>query len=573
MGAYLPVLDEINTAREMIAEFGGYNHNPRINGNEFSDMGNMSGDMYPLLSQRRKRAKVRQFEKPNGLFAHEKLCWVDGARFYYDGVLKGDVADSPKQFVGMGAYVLIWPDKVYYNSTTDEFGSLGAKVTTSGTVTISLCRLDGADYVDYAVSDTPPENPENGDLWIDTSNTPQILKQYSATYGMWTSVPTTYVKIAADGISAELKEYDGVTISGLDNEKLNGEFILYGVGEGHIIITAIIDAAATQEEAVTIERRIPDMDYVTESENRVWGCSTANHEIYACKLGDPKNWYCFLGISTDSYVMTVGSSGDFTGCCTHLGYVLFFKADVIHKIYGNKPSNFQLTNTTCRGVEKGSEKSLVIVNETLYYKARQDICAYNASLPASVSDALGKVKYRDAVSGACGRKYYISMKSEDGPVMFAYDETRGLWHKEDEVYATYFAALGPELYFISDNDKCLYAVNGTLEEYGDENAALEKNFPWYAQTGDIGLEIPGNKYISKLQIRLEVEDKGILRIELQYDNDGIWVEKYRINITKKRAFTVPIIAKRCDTMRIRFSGAGVCRVYSLTKTIEEGSEL
>lgn len=570
---FLPSLNEINSSREMISEFGGYNHNLRINNNEFYDMRNMSCDLHPLLSPRRKRGRVRAFVKPNGLFAHEKLCWVDGTSFFYDGEIKGTVTDCPKQFVSMGAYVLIWPDKVYYNSATDEFGPLGAKTTTSGTVTISLCKLDGTNYSGYAASSAAPENPANGALWIDTSSTPHILKQYSTSYGMWTSVATTYVKISATGIGASFAEYDGVSISGLTNKDLNGEFVLYGAGDDYIIITAIIDAVATQTGAVTIERKIPDMDYVTESENRVWGCSSSKHEIYACKLGDPKNWYCFLGISTDSYAMTVGSSGDFTGCCTHLGYVLFFKEDVIHKVYGNKPGNYQITNTNCRGVEKGSEKSLVIVNETLYYKARQNVCAYNASLPASISEALGNDRYRNAAAGALGSKYFISMQSDSGPVMLVYDEVQGVWHKEDEVYASYFAMLGPELYFISENDNCLYSISGTLNKYGDAGAKVEGPLSWYAETGDIGLDNPDNKYISKLQIRLEIEDKGLLRIELQYDGAGEWEEKYRINLTRKRSFTVPIIPRRCDTMRIRFSGVGECRIYSLTKTIEQGSEM
>ena len=87
------------------------------------------------------------------------------------------------------------------------------------------------------------------------------------------------------------------------------------------------------------------------------------------------------------------------------------------------------------------------------------------------------------------------------------------------------------------------------------------------------MEYPDSKYISKLQFRLEVPEKSIVRIELQYDCDGIWVEKYRINATRKRSFTVPIIPKRCDTMKIRISGTGDCNIYSMTKTIEQGSDM
>lgn len=574
MCAYLPSLGTINTAREMIGQFGGYNRAPRIGANEFCDTRNLGSDEYPLLAPRKRRGRVRQFVKPNGLFAHERLCWVDGTDFYYNGEIVGTVSDSPKQFVGMGAYVLIWPDKKYYNTATDEFGSLGNTVTTSGTVTASMCKLDGTALGEYTVAATAPEEVTDGDMWLDTSVTPNVLKQYSATFGTWSPIPTTYVKIAAPGIGAGFAELDGVSISGFTNAALNGAFFLAAVGADYVVVTALIDAVATQAEAVTIERKIPDMDYVTESDNRVWGCSSANHEIYACAQGDPKNWNRFLNVATDSYAMTVGSAGDFTGCITHLGYVLFFKADVIHKIYGNKPSNYQLTSTHCRGVEAGSERSLIIVNETLYYKSRHDVCAYNAALPESVSAALGNDRFSGAVAGARGGKYYISMQGDTGAwSLLVYDTARGLWHREDNTHALYFAALGGELFFIDADDKCLYSVGGTLTVCPDANAALEGPLSWMAQTGDIGLDSPDNKYISKLQVRLEVGDGAIVRMEIQYDQETAWEEKCRVNLTRKASFTVPIIPRRCDTMRLRFVGTGDCRVFSITKTIEEGSEL
>lgn len=561
---YLPRLSEYKVSRDMIGSFGGYNRNLRIKENEFYDMRNMSADLYPLLSPRKKRAKVKQLTKANGLFAHNALCWVDGTDLYYDGGKVGEVEDSPKQFVGMGAYIIIWPDKVYYNTHTGEFGSLGNKITTTEPVTLALCRVDGAEYTDYTASDTAPASPSDGQYWIDTGSTPHVLKQWSNTYGMWSSIATPYVKISSEteDIGSGFAEHDGVTISGMEQENLNGEYMLYGAGEKYVIVSAIIDAVITQESGVTIERRIPDMDFITEHNNRLWGCSSANHEIYACALGEPKVWYRFLGLSTDSYAATVGSPGDFTGCTTHLGYVLFFKEDIIHKLYGDKPANFQLMDTNCRGVEKGSEKSLALSNETLYYKARHDICAYNSALPTGVSDALGQERYTNAVAGANAGKYYVSMRdSSGGGVLFVYDEQYGLWHKEDETYATYFAALGPELYYIADNG--LYSVGGNDE----------RDFEWFAETGDIGLDSPDHKYVSKIQLRLDVDEGSLVCISVQYDHETEWREEYRINPHTRRNYTVPVIPRRCDTMRIRFSGHGSFRLYSMAKTIEQGSDL
>ena len=76
------------------------------------------------------------------------------------------------------------------------------------------------------------------------------------------------------------------------------------------------------------------MDFVIESGNRLWGCrygkalngETVN-EIYASKLGDFRNWYCFAGISTDSYTASVGTDGAFTGAVTYMGRPIFFKGE------------------------------------------------------------------------------------------------------------------------------------------------------------------------------------------------------------------------------------------------------
>lgn len=569
---FLPQLKDIDAEREMIGAFRGYNHNLRIRNDEFYDMANMSSDLYPVLSPRGQRARVRQLAKPNGLFAHDKLCWVDGTAFYYDGEQKGTVADSPKQMAAMGAYVLIWPDKAYYNTHTGEFGQLGCKVTVQGGVTASLCRLDGTAYEHYTLSDTAPAAPENGALWVDTSGEKQVLKQYAASSGMWISIPTVYTKITGTGLGAGFSEYDGVTLSGMEEESLNGDFVLYGAGDDYVIVTAIARQAVSQSGPVTLERKIPDMDFITESENRLWGCSSQKHEIYACKLGDPKNWNCFMGISTDSYAMTVGSGGDFTGACTHLGYVLFFKEDVIHRIYGTKPANYQLTNVESRGVEKGSEKSLVIVNETLYYKSAQDVCAFQSALPSSISYPLGQGAYHSAAAGALGSKYYLSAKDADGAgVMLVYDGARGLWHKEDGAYALWFAGTGRDLYFINEADGGLYSVMGDRESYAGDGAALEGTVSWSLETGDIGLESPDYKYISKIQLRMEL-DVGA-KVELALDSgSGQWETKFAASATRKRSFTAPIIPRRCDTMRLKITGSGGCRIYSLTHTIEQGSE-
>ena len=602
---YLPKLDNIQSSRESATEFRGYNHSYRVSGKEFYDMKNMSGRNYPALSPRVQRG-IQHEARLYGIHTHEKFyvlqdetaVWTgpEGSGqmravfMSYGGYFNGEPREelaggyetsgkpkmplsiTKKTLVNMGSKILIWPDKIIYDTITNTHENLENSVTTSGNITLQLCKVDATDYQSYTTSDTAPSDPTDGQLWMNTSVTPHVLMQYSVLYLSWQSIPTTYIKMSKTGIGTGFKEYDAVTISGASNPILNGDFILYGVTDDYIVITGTLDQAGTESSAVTIERKVPDMDFLCEHNNRIWGCSSSKHEIYACKLGDPTNWNYFTDQATASYSATIGSTGDFTGCISHGGYVLFFKENEVITLHGNKPSNFQLDYARCRGVEKGSERSLCVVNETLYYKSAYDICAYGATQPTPVSGALGNVHYKNAVAGSIGSLYYISMEDDSGERwLFSYDDKLGIWHKIDKINIEMFATYGKDLYFMTNDD--IYSVNGTFLQNFESQKKLESPVEWYAETGDIGMGIPNNKYISKLQFRLEVPEGSMVKIELQYDSDGQWIEKYRINATRLRSFTVPIIPRRCDHMKVRISGIGDCKIYSFTRTVEESSEI
>ena len=572
----LPYLSPISRTRSVLYQFGGYCHTRTCSDGQFYEMQNLSAREVPLLCPRRQRGKIRQFSSPNGVFGRDKLCWVDGTDFYYNGFRVGTVSNTEKQFVGMGAYLLIWPDKKYYNIQTGEFGDLGASFTTTGsTVGFTLSKADGTVYEGYTTGAEAPSSPENGTLWLDTSQTPNILKEYSSATQSWVEIASTFVKISFGNLGKLFKQYDGVTVSGCTGiaEGINGSHIIQSCADDWIVVPGILDSSYNQSEPVTVSREIPDMDFLTESENRIWGCSSKNHEIYACKLGDPTNWNCFEGISTDSYAATIGSDGDFTGACTHLGYVLFFKEDMIHKVYGTRPANFQITNSPVRGVKKGSERSLVIVNETLYYHSRNGICAYDGSLPVSISAALGNGSYQNARAGTVGDSYYISMQKPDGGWdLFVYDEASGLWHREDDTQVKWFARVGGELYFIA-GDNALYTVNGSTSLYeGDEGSLGETEDPvqWFCETGDMGGGL--HEYLAGLQFCFQLAAGSSVTVRLQYDG-GEWEEIAQVTCSEKRVFTLPVIPKRCVFLRIRLEGTGEMQLYSIAKTTESATEL
>lgn len=582
-----PFLSELQASRKMIDVFRGYNHNLRIGDGEFYDMTNLTSADYPVLSPRPARGVFAVPSVVQGMITKDSLCYVDGGDFIIgeDRISMGLTVDKdaggkviPKTLISMGAYVIIMPDKKYINTVdhTDN-GSIEATVTTKSAVTISLCKIDGETYGNMAIQSTAPTNPQNMALWLDTSTIPNALKQYSATSAMWISIASTYVKISASGIGIPFSEGDGVTISGIEDvalADLNSSMVIQARGDGYIVVTGIIDQVVTQEAAVTVKRQMPNMDFIIESENRLWGCrygadvsGNMVNEIYACKLGDFKNWNCFAGISTDSYAVTVGTDGPFTGAIAHLGYPLFFKEGCVHKVYGNYPANYQILTTACRGVQSGCSRSLAIVNETLYYKARSAVCAYDGSLPVEISSALGDVSYSNAVAGHLGNKYYVSMLNDSGRYdLFVYDTLKGMWHREDNTQVLQFCNCRGDLYYIDCHDMQIKTVLGT----GTRDVAPIK---WEAVTGVIGTDSPDKKYISRLDVRMNIPVGSRVMFFIEYDSDGNWQYLFTMVGMNLRSFPVPIRPLRCDHLRLKIVGEGDAKIYSICQTIERGSDL
>ncbi len=576
-----PTLPVSQSSREITDAFYGYDRNPRIRDGAFRDMENLTSDCFPVLSSRKKRGLYADPASPQGLIAKDGLCYIDGKDFVMNGYhvdmgLSTGAKDCPKQLVSMGAYVIILPDRKWINTLDlTDFGSIDASYESDADVTFSLCRADGGDYEGMTVSASAPEEPGNLALWIDTSSVPHTLKQYSSLSGVWVSIATTYVKISCPGIGAAFSRYDGVTISGVTAvEGLNGTFAIWERGTDYIVVVGILDAVAAQtvsEGKITVERKMPEVDFLVESENRLWGCRyglAANgevvNEIYACKLGDFRNWNCFMNLSTDSYAASCGTDGQFTGAITHLGYPLFFKETCVHKVYGNYPGNFQIQTTFLRGVQKGSGQSLAIVNEVLYYKSPTGVCAYDGSLPEEVSGALGERRYDSAAAGSVGNKYYISMRDTDTQIysLFVLDTARGMWHREDSLAVSSFCGCRGELYALAQGK--IWGLLGTGTE--------EENVKWMAQTGEIGLSSPDKKYVSRLLLRLSMEAGAQLKVYVRYDGWDDWELTYCLHETVLRSFSLPIRPRRCDYLELRFEGTGGAKLYSITKTIRKGSD-
>ena len=514
-------------------KFGGLNHNLGAGDGELWDMRNLTSDYYPLLASRGRRRLFRTLTKGNGLYSWDALAWADGTKFFYGGIERGSVEDSEKTFCALGAYLIILPDKKYYNTLTGEFGSLESEW--AGT---SLTFTNGKLFEEDAEANT--------------------------------------IQCAGVDWSAYFKAGDAVTISGCTKHTENNKTPVIREIDGdkmyfyEYAFTLDGDKGETpytESRNMTVRRTVPMLRYICENENRLWGCDDTT--IYASKLGDPFNWNVYEGLDTDSYAVDTGSAGKFTGCVSFLGYPIFFKEDHIYKVYGSLPSNFEIMGSATLGVADGSGRSLAIAGETLFYLSRAGIMVYSGGIPQPVGAAFGVDRFKNAVGGSDGLKYYVSMTGPDGELLYVYDTQKGLWHTEDATKARYFARFGGNLFLLNDQGEVWIAGNVQNAPESTE----EEPVAWSAEFGDFTENDPNKKGVSKLQLRMELEEGTEVQVYLKFDG-GEWLKvDEKLCEAKKRSYYLPIVPRRGDHYRLKLEGKGPFRLYSLTREYYSGSEL
>ena len=224
-----PTLQAIPELRQTVDAFGGYHRGSRIAPGEFADMKNLSSRSYPALRPRKKRGIFLEGAALGGMIAKDSLCYIQGRDFVM-GAYHVDLGLTPgeKQLVSMGAKVVILPDRKWINTLNlTQFGQLDAEFTAVNPVSVTLCALDGGPYENFSLGDTPPENGENGQLWMDTSQRPHVLKAWSSQTELWTDIPATYLRLYSPGIGKAFSQYDGVTISGALEQTLNASLVIW----------------------------------------------------------------------------------------------------------------------------------------------------------------------------------------------------------------------------------------------------------------------------------------------------------------------------------------------------------
>lgn len=628
-------IPESQPTEQVIDTFAGYNHNLKIGDGEFYDMKNLTSDFYPLMGNRARKSIVQlktddgtvlHFDKVYGmvadtngdLFVIAKAKYEPNEQYTDDtspqlyrvrnGVVLNFTAtinnnsvgeeatfeemvltEDEKRIFACGAELYIFPDK-WRVSTYVGGGSLGSWVSASKLevnkvisasqqypIKFTPCDKDGNEFGKKYVQNTEPADKVDGMIWVDTSETIHVYKKWVA--NQWVIIPDVYVKVdvhvpkitSGDGIELDIDL--GTSASNEQVKALNGPHIVVSEWVGFIVITGLLDNEYNQSDGyIRIERKVPDMDYVIQCQNRLWGCKFKQgpdpdeniNEIYASALGKFERWNTFQGISTDSYVASVGTPGKWTGAVNLGGYPVFFKEDHFHKVYVSSSGAHQIIDKPCHGVKDGCSGSIGSTGDVCYYLSRQGIMGFDGTTFSNNDYAFGGEAFTDAEGGIVGDKYYVSMADSTGNyAIYAYDTRRGLWHKEDSTKAEFFTSNSSDAFFFS---------NGELFCFGD-NGKLEEPVEWEAVTGLQGYTYTGEKYISRFNLRMQLPRGSSMDVLIEYDSSGEWEYQYHIDGVGTKNFTIPVRPRRCDHFRIKLKGKGDIRLYSFSKLFEGGSDI
>lgn len=592
--------------------FGGLRHSLSCGDGELYDMKNLTCKEYPILQPREKRmiaADGGDIQNPRlRIYADNGEMWQiwketqpNMVTEYYlttsgwnVGIVLGK-EERDWKFIRFGDRVLLMPEKLMIRTglhvagivnresllptlTAEDEGtiyavrSLSLQLSNAGTA--AVYRWNGSAWEDYGMLAEPMEAKITLSGVKLTDGTINGEKATANTMTFTTPNTVKGVFEVGDGIEIpELAEAPGNQKIAIIREIANNKIVFSDncfkmpLGEDGTPVKEV-----TIEGTVTLKRSMRDMDFCFEHDNRLWGAK--GKTIYASKLGDPTNWNVFEGLSTDAWSLETQKKGELTGGVSYGGYPTFFREDAMVRIYGATPQTFQVSEIAMPGVKTGEHESIAAAGGMLLYLSREGMMIYADEYPVSQTSVFGTGKIEHVMACSDGTRYYAQMTVDGERAIYRYDSKHGLWMKEDDVELTSMTYDEGTIYALTDKEgggtKIIDLIGDgkVLPNAARETAAVES----FAEFGDFTAGTLNRKAMSKLQLRMELEEGASVQISIRYDG-GAWKPLWTMEAGRKRSVQIPILPTRCDYYRIKITGTGMWRLYAMAREQYEGSEI
>lgn len=535
-----PIRVKNNKKSKKCNAFGGCNFTASCSEGEFSSSSNLSSRRYPALSPRQIKYFLNR-ECSDFYIYNDSIYMISLGVLYKNSKAILTLASSSSEkraFSVVGNYLCIMPDKQYYNISDKTSGNLEAVFT-------GICSFgDGTRFSVAAENNT--------------------------------------ITCTSADFSSYFKAGDGIKVTGsVDND---GYYIIREIDGSKLMFDENVFTEELNTSSVTISRDIPELEYSFECNNRLWG--VYENAVYASALGDPFNFHVFDGISTDSFYKEIYSQGEFTGGIAYGNNPVFFKEDMIYRIFGDMPSGFYLEMREMPGVSYGCAMSLANVNGCLIYAGSDGIYSYDSSYPVKISRKLADLRPGRACAGSDGERYYISVSdfkgvyssltkmlaALDDKKTYVYNTSTKTWHTIENEYiieriesGNYGSANEKPNVFALDLYGRIFTLNDTLS--GSPSTSFFKDdYETVESEGVTGeWEFDGFARLNSAALTLGLPEGSTFDLDVSYDGadfisagsitgegDGNR-KKYRLNLP----------ANRFSSCKLRFRAKGDFTLYSV----------
>ncbi len=582
----LPRINAKNQYTREIVAFGGLNKTQNYREGELCDCLGISHRNFPSISPRQKGVN-KGYKSPDAMYFQNGEFVIDSGVIFFDGKEVGKCSLGKKQIVSMGTKLIIFPDKIYFDTEEKKTGRLdgGFEVHNSeikfleNSISIEKVKIvneikcenlsfyKGEEILKYSSVDyssgkivltgfksIPCESVKAGDIFINRCLSDEFriatadAEEKDGTVTIASEL--TRIKNEHENGFCDLRAGDVVEISGCDLEENNKTAIVKGV-EPHLL--TFEDASFTPIQtysSVRVKRKIPDFNCVCNYQNRLWGCE--KNIIYASKLGDPFSFFTYKQLSTDSFTVTSNTSGDFTACVPYGNSCLFFKENSCYKLFGTKPSNFQLTESFFGGVPKENQGSVLCSGGGIYFCSNEGICVSYGGVSRLISQKLGSERLKNVVAGCDNQNLYIGADAEGKRMLYVYDIEKELWSIYGEASVKGFCYNNGALYMLT-NKGLIELANEPDEECEWSFTLCENNENYHKK-----------KRYNKFFVLLDLFKGSKIKVEASYDNSPFEKAFYHYE-NEEKCIKVPLVFKKCHEVRVRVSGEGNCIVKGIVR--------
>lgn len=313
------------------------------------------------------------------------------------------------------------------------------------------------------------------------------------------------------------------------------------------------------EGSLTVRKPLPDLDFICESDNRLWGINRSENRVYASRRGAPDSFFDHGG-TDGAWNMTFGSEDSFTAVCAFGGGVCCFKENKLHKILGTSPAQYYVSDYNMEGVAQGCERSLQIIGQQLYYKGVHGVYAYSGTAPKLVSAPLGELHLRSACAGTDGRIYYLSGQTDSGGMRYAFDLLHKIWVKESTEDTRAYACIDGMMYMLHSQGVFIH----NLPDRSQSTYMLE--FAPFCE------DTLSKKTYTKLLFRVAMAAGSGLSVYLSTDGKDR-IQVYTHTPDSDTTVTVPVRVQRCSSFSVRLEGRGDVKLTGMLRECAIMSEV